>query len=271
MFLGEVWDQILPPDDQHDLLVDAIFEALQIESGSHEIVWTKRELRNLVTVDVNEIDLKNLDNNHLSEQLENAFTDVAFVPEHTLNKFDFEQITNNVIKIAFAKFEQKLRAPENQNLRIYLIEKYARNSGMKVNQIEKDFEISLAKTAKELHSFEIKLDEAVIRTNQIEGNMSNLMDSIERIDNTLELIRQTMIILQYPASNENSFVGEVNISDSNRRTKLIQLQHYEFSLQAYKISWSTYAAQQNIPVQDFREVMYITSKVEEIRRDIGIT
>lgn len=270
LFLGEVWDSIIPPKNQSLLLVDAVYDALLIESKENKSALTKADLHKLLDIDDGDINFENLDDGELSKQLEMVLRDIDIAPERTRNQFDYDQIARNVVRNSYAVFDKKLRAPENHELLRELTINHARSTGIKVDQLEKDLNRFLENTNQRINLIDEKVDYNLNRTIDLEKNVSNMQDSIQNIDDTLFTIAESVRLLE----GQNQ-IGDISVnygeesSVNNRRSTLIRLRNYRMSLEAYKLSWSAYVSSKDIPVQEVRDVLDITSKVNTLTQSIN--
>lgn len=248
MVLGDMWDNVFTPRNQKDLLVDALYESLLVESDGKPMAWSKPDLAKMVNIETEDIDLAQLDEGTLARELQRRFRDVALVPDRAVDSYDFEQIARNVIARAFSIFEAKLRIPENQKLWMQLIESYARANGSRVSELD-------ARLASALNEWSGRLAQA-------ETMGAHMQGIVEELSKTLKEIRDSGILDQ--KTNENNTRGDLTPEEVTGLKR--QLSNYETSLRLYDVRWSMYADPRNVPPEEQRAAMLIMQKVDEILR-----
>lgn len=248
--LKELWDEVLPVKDQEDLLLNSIIEALQTEAGDDEVAWTKQDLKAILnhSVHVGKINFDTIDSGELGSELQRAFRDVALVPSRIMDKFDFDQIARSIIVRAISIFEERLRAPENQQLRIRLVEEHSRKAGLAVMKIENDLSVT------------------VERLFNMEHSISQLGDEIKDVKLTLLSVSETLRL----SKSTNKILPPRPLGKEDLISLRGQLKSYEETLRLYLDHWSEYASRKDIPLQQRKDFQYIKRQVSSIRKKLGL-
>jgi hypothetical protein len=246
LVLGEIWDKVFAPRNREDLLVDALYEAVSFESDNRPIVWSKSDLAKIVNLETDDVSLRQLDEGTLAQELHRRFRDVALAPDRIIDDYDFEQIARNVTARALAIFERKLRDPENQQLRIQLIESSARTSGLRVSEVE-------SRLSSIQDEWSERMGQVETMRVQMQGIVEELTEALKKINDSGALERKT-----------DGYPGNGELTPEDIAGLQGQLINYKTSLSLYEDRWSMYVDPRNIPLEDQMAARLIMRKVETI-------